>query len=68
MRLLASGVYLLAAALLCCLGAHWLVLGSWRGEADTEEGLDQDGIVRVKVNPKYYRPTEASDLVMLMCC
>lgn len=36
---------------------------TWRGEADTEEGLDQDGIVRVKVNPKYYRPTEVELLL-----
>jgi len=36
---------------------------TWRGEGDTEEGFDQDGIVRIKVNPKYYRPTEVELLL-----
>merc|ERR1712196_206440 len=36
---------------------------TWRGEGDTEEGTDQDGNIRVKVNPKYYRPTEVEPLL-----
>merc|ERR1711865_656823 len=27
---------------------------SWRGSGDSEEGYDQHGALRVKVNPKYY--------------
>jgi GDP-D-mannose dehydratase len=32
---------------------------SWEGEGENEIGKEKDtGIVRVKVSPKYYRPTE----------
>uniref|UniRef100_A0A914SDN8 GDP-mannose 4,6-dehydratase n=1 Tax=Parascaris equorum TaxID=6256 RepID=A0A914SDN8_PAREQ len=36
----------------------------WEGEGLNEVGKESDtGIVRVKVNPKYYRPTEVDHLV-----
>ncbi|TYT75291.1 GDP-mannose 4,6-dehydratase [Desulfobotulus mexicanus] len=36
----------------------------WRGEGLDEEGFDRDtGKVRVRVNPKFYRPTEVDVLV-----
>lgn len=33
---------------------------TWRGEQGTveEEGVDTSGVVRIKINPKYFRPTE----------
>ena len=35
----------------------------WEGEAEAEVGKEKGtGIVRVKVNPKYYRPTEVEQL------
>lgn len=31
----------------------------WEGEAENEVGIEEEtGIVRVKINKKYYRPTE----------
>ncbi len=36
---------------------------SWRGEAEQTEGVNQDGVVRVRVNPEYYRPAEV-DLLL----
>lgn len=36
---------------------------SWQGEKDNEVGLDQNGIVRVKISPKYYRPSEVEYLL-----
>ena len=31
----------------------------WRGEGEKEEGFDKaTGTVRVRVNPRFYRPTE----------
>ena len=36
---------------------------SWRGEAEKEEGLDSNGKVLVKVNPKFYRPAEVELLI-----
>jgi GDPmannose 4,6-dehydratase len=36
---------------------------TWQGSGDTEQGFDQDGVCRVKVNPQYYRPTEV-DLLL----
>ncbi|AYV85933.1 MAG: GDP-mannose 4,6-dehydratase [Solivirus sp.] len=36
---------------------------SWRGEGVDEEGVDADGKVRVKVDPKYFRPTEVENLL-----
>ena len=31
---------------------------SWKGEGLDEQGIDQNDVVRVTVNPKYYRPAE----------
>lgn len=31
---------------------------TWEGYGDKEIGTDQDGIIRIRVNPKYYRPLE----------
>lgn len=36
---------------------------SWEGEGEQEVGKDQDGVVRVRVDPAYYRPTEV-DLLL----
>merc|ERR1712216_1007766 len=36
---------------------------TWRGEGIAEEGVDTDGIVRVAVSPKYFRPTEVETLL-----
>ena len=36
---------------------------TWKGEGVEEVGVDQKGIVRVKVNPKYFRPTEVDFLL-----
>lgn len=36
---------------------------TWRGEAEQTEGIDQDGVVRVKVNPEFYRPAEVDILL-----
>lgn len=36
---------------------------TWEGSGDTEVGRDQDGAIRVKVNPEYYRPTEVEQLL-----
>uniref|UniRef100_A0A0M3I0C4 GDP-mannose 4,6-dehydratase n=2 Tax=Ascaris TaxID=6251 RepID=A0A0M3I0C4_ASCLU len=36
----------------------------WEGEGVNEVGKESDtGIVRVRVNPKYYRPTEVELLI-----
>jgi GDPmannose 4,6-dehydratase len=35
---------------------------TWSGSEDKEEGYDQNGILRVKVNPDYYRPAEVDIL------
>lgn len=35
---------------------------SWQGKEDKEEGYDQNGILRVKVNPDFYRPAEVDIL------
>lgn len=36
---------------------------SWEGEGVDEVGKEEDtGIIRVKVSPKYYRPTEVNSL------
>jgi GDPmannose 4,6-dehydratase len=35
---------------------------SWSGSQDKEEGYDQDGNLRIKVNPEYYRPAEVDIL------
>lgn len=31
---------------------------TWRGSGVNEEGIDQNGVVRVKINPEFFRPTE----------
>jgi len=36
---------------------------TWRGEGISEEGVDTDGIVRVCVSTKYFRPTEVETLL-----
>jgi GDPmannose 4,6-dehydratase len=36
---------------------------SWRGEGTKEEGFDQDGVCRVKSDPRYFRPTEVDTLL-----
>ena len=37
----------------------WCPLCSWEGEGEKERGIEKStGIVRVEVDPKYYRPTE----------
>jgi GDPmannose 4,6-dehydratase len=35
---------------------------TWKGSEDKEEGYDQNGILRVKVNPDFYRPAEVDIL------
>ena len=35
----------------------------WEGEGVDEIGIDQNGITRIKINPKYYRPCEV-DLLL----
>ena len=35
----------------------------WKGEGINEIGIDQNGTIRVKINPKYYRPCEV-DLLL----
>lgn len=36
----------------------------WEGKGDTEIGKDKaSGKIRVKVNPKFYRPTEVEELL-----
>lgn len=40
---------------------------SWKGEGEQATGLDKaTGTVRVKVDPKYYRPTEVVSLLPTM--
>ena len=36
---------------------------TWQGKSESEVAIDQDGIVRVKVSPKYYRPSEVDYLL-----
>jgi GDPmannose 4,6-dehydratase len=36
---------------------------SWRGEGSDETGYDQNGNVVVRVDPRYFRPTEVDSLV-----
>ena len=35
---------------------------SWKGSEESEEGYDQNGILRIKVNPDFYRPAEVDIL------
>jgi GDPmannose 4,6-dehydratase len=35
----------------------------WRGEGVNEEGIDASGIVRVKINPAFFRPNELHTLI-----
>ena len=36
----------------------------WEGSGDSEVGKDaENGVVRVRVNPKFYRPTEVEQLL-----
>ena len=36
---------------------------TWSGEKENEVAYDQNGILRVKINPKYYRPCEVELLL-----
>ncbi len=36
---------------------------TWRGEAEKIEGVDQNGVVRIKTNPIFYRPAEVDILL-----
>jgi GDPmannose 4,6-dehydratase len=36
---------------------------TWRGEGVDEEGFDKDGVCRVKIDPRYFRPTEVETLL-----
>lgn len=36
---------------------------SWKGVGIDEVGIDGNGITRVKIDPKYYRPSEVEDLL-----
>ncbi len=36
---------------------------SWKGEGINETGIDQDGNEIIKIDPKYYRPTEVDSLL-----
>jgi GDPmannose 4,6-dehydratase len=38
--------------------AHVGITLTWNGEAEAEVGADQHGIVRVRIDPQFYRPTE----------
>lgn len=38
--------------------AHIGLTISWRGQGVHEEGVDQHGIVRIKINPEFFRPNE----------
>ena len=35
----------------------------WEGENENEVGMDENNIIRVKINPKYYRPNEVELLL-----
>ncbi|KAF9950018.1 hypothetical protein BGZ72_008252, partial [Mortierella alpina] len=35
----------------------------WEGTAEEEVGLDENGVIRVRVDPTYYRPTEVELLL-----
>lgn len=35
----------------------------WKGENENEVGVDDKGVVRVRVDPEYYRPTEVDLLI-----
>jgi GDPmannose 4,6-dehydratase len=36
---------------------------SWEGEGIFETGIDQNGIVRIRIDPRYFRPTEVPHLL-----
>jgi GDPmannose 4,6-dehydratase len=36
---------------------------SWHGKGEEEIGYDQDDVIRVKINPKFYRPAEVDLLI-----
>ncbi len=36
---------------------------TWEGEGENEVGKDADGIVRIQIDPKYYRPAEVEFLL-----
>ena len=36
---------------------------TWQGEKENETGFDQNGKIRIRINPKYYRPCEVGFLL-----
>lgn len=36
---------------------------TWSGTGENEIGSDQDGIVRIRIDPRYYRPSEVENLL-----
>lgn len=48
--------------LVTCAAAVVGITITWEGEGESEIGRDQHGVVRVRVNPKFYRPNEVQDL------
>lgn len=36
---------------------------TWRGAGVEEEGVDQNGVVRIKINPEFFRPNELHTLL-----
>lgn len=36
---------------------------SWQGEGEQETAVDQNGVVRIKINPEFYRPAEVDFLL-----
>lgn len=36
---------------------------SWKGEGESETGVDENGVIRVRINPEFYRPAEV-DLLL----
>lgn len=43
--------------------AHKNMKITWEGEGIDEVGRDQNGVVRIKIDPKYFRPTEVESLL-----
>ncbi len=35
----------------------------WEGEGENEKGIDQNGVVRIQINPEFYRPSEVDFLL-----
>ena len=39
------------------------IIITWKGKGLNEKGYDQDGVLRILVDPEYYRPTEVESLL-----